>query len=273
MRIVPEVVSMRSHDRATWFVVHRQGLVARQDGDRLVFPTDAEIAAWGLSPLSAHRLGSLDDTDALVLTIDRDVPPPFAPFGLRALAGILDRPMFSVIGRAIHAADWITTPRFCGRCGAATVPSENERCTICPKCALQTYPRISPAIIALVRKGDLGLLASNAKFPAPFYSTVAGFSEIGESLEETLVREVKEEAGLTVGNVRYFGSQPWPFPNSLMIGFFADWQAGEIVIQPSEISEAKWFSIDELPPIPPPLTIARRLIDAWVADVRRQIRP
>lgn len=140
---------------------------------------------------------------------------------------------------------------------------------MCPSCALHVYPRISPAIITLVRKGDLALLASNANFSGAFYSTLAGFAEIGESLEETLVREVREEVGVAVKDVRYFGSQPWPFPNSLMIAFTADWESGEIVIDPAELSDAKWFRADELPMIPPPMSIARRLIDAWVTEVAK----
>src|SRR4029079_10746179 len=105
--------------------------------------------------------------------------------------------------------------RFCGRCGTPTTRHDSERSMVCPSCQLHVYPRISPAIITLVRKGDLALLASNAKFSGAFYSTLAGFADIGESLEETLVREVHEEAGVWVKNVRSFGSQPWPFPNSL----------------------------------------------------------
>ena len=117
-----------------------------------------------------------------------------------------------------------------------------------------------------MRKGDLALLASNAKFSGAFYSALAGFAEIGESLEETLVREVREEAGIVVKNVRYFGSQPWPFPNSLMIGFRADYVTGEIVPQPSEIADAGWYRKDDLPMVPPGISIARKLIDAWVAE-------
>lgn len=138
----------------------------------------------------------------------------------------------------------------------------------CPSCGLTAYPRISPAIIVLVRRGDEALLARNAQFPGSFYSTLAGFSEIGETLEETLVREVKEEVGVTVTNARYFGSQPWPFPHSLMIGFNADWDHGDIEVDGKEIADAQWFDIENLPKIPPPLSIARRLIDAWVEDVR-----
>ena len=138
---------------------------------------------------------------------------------------------------------------------------------VCSSCDLHVYPRISPAIITLVRKGDLALLASNAKFPGAFYSTLAGFADIGESLEETLVREVREEVGIAVRDVRYFGSQPWPFPSSLMIAFTAEWESGEIVVDPAELSDAQWFAADALPMIPPPVSIARRLIDAWVTEV------
>ncbi|MEO8800159.1 MAG: NAD(+) diphosphatase, partial [Polyangiaceae bacterium] len=188
-------------------------------------------------------------------------------FGLRMLAGFLEPALFGVVGRAMHACDWMTTSKFCGRCGTRTVRSPKERCAECPTCDLHVYPRISPAIITLVRKGDQALLASNAKFPGIFYSTLAGFADIGESLEETLVREVKEEVGVDVHHVRYFGSQPWPFPSSLMIAFTADWKSGDIAIDPSEISDAKWFEASALPEIPPPLSIARQLIDAWVDEI------
>jgi NAD+ diphosphatase len=251
----------------TWFVVHPEGLVARREGDRIVLPNDDEVAAWGLCPSDAHHLGTLDQTDALVIPFAGEVALPFEVLALRMLAATLDPIRFGVAGRAMHTADWLTTSRFCGRCGTATKPVANERSMACPSCKLHIYPRISPAIITLVRKNELALLASNAKFPGVFYSTLAGFADIGESLEETLVREVKEEAGITVGSIRYFGSQPWPFPNSLMIAFTAEWEAGEIAIDPSELSDAKWFRADALPPIPPPLSIARRLIDAWVAEV------
>jgi NAD+ diphosphatase len=175
---------------------------------------------------------------------------------------------FGLAGRAMHVIDWATTNRFCGRCGTATVLSTKERSMTCPACGLSAYPRIAPAIIVLVRRGDQALLARNAKFPGAFYSTLAGFSDIGESLEETLAREVREEVGIEVRDIRYFGSQPWPFPHSLMIGFTAQWASGEIRVDGEEIADAQWFSWSELPPIPPPISIARRLIDAWVEELR-----
>jgi NAD+ diphosphatase len=267
MVFVPQVSAAAEFGRRSWFVVHPSGLVARREGVRVLLPTDEDVAALGLRLEDGHRLGTLDDSDAFAVPCAGDIAAPLEILSLRMLAALLDPTLFGVAGRAMHTADWLTTSRFCGRCGTATQRVETERCMACPACQLHVYPRISPAIITLVRKGDLALLASNAKFPRPFYSTLAGFADIGESLEETLVREVREEAGVNVTNVRYFGSQPWPFPNSLMIAFTADWESGEIVVDPSELSDAKWFAADALPMIPPPVSIARRLIDAWIADV------
>jgi NAD+ diphosphatase len=244
-------------------VVHPKGLVAKRDGDGIAFLDEAEVRSLGLDPADAYAL----DGDTRTLPFDRRVEAPFELMNLRVLSAVLEPRLFGIVGRAMHTCDWLTTSRFCGRCGTATKRHEAERCLACPACGHHTYPRISPAIITLVRKGDLALLASNAKFPGAFYSTLAGFADIGESLEETLVREVREEVGIAVKNVRYFGSQPWPFPNSLMIAFTAEWESGEIHIDPNEISDAKWFAADALPMIPPPVSIARRLIDAWVTEV------
>lgn len=144
----------------------------------------------------------------------------------------------------------------------------------CPACGLLAYPRIAPAVIVLVRRGDEALLARNARFPLPFFSTLAGFAEIGETLEETVAREIREEVGIEVRNPRYFGSQPWPFPHSLMVGFMADWASGELRLDEREIAEARWCRADALPLIPPPVSIARRMIDAWVDEVTAKgLRP
>jgi NAD+ diphosphatase len=173
----------------------------------------------------------------------------------------------ALAGTALHVVRWAETSRFCGRCAMPTERVAGERAMKCPKCELTFYPRISPAIIVLVRRGGEALLARNARFPGAFYSTLAGFSEVGESLEETLVREVKEEVGVDVGDARYFGSQPWPFPDSLMIGYTAQWRSGEIRVDETEIAEARFFRRDEpLPMLPPRVSIARRLIDAWLAE-------
>ncbi len=262
--------STRNGDAAerAWFVVHPQGLVVRQEGERTSLPTDADVAALGVVASDAMFFGRLDGADALAIECPaNEVASPLSIVGLRGLAASLGAETFGVAGRAMHLIDWSTTSRFCGRCGTRTEPVPRERSMKCPKCALTQYPRIAPAIIVLIRRGDRALLARNGRFPIPFFSTLAGFSEIGESLEETVAREVGEEVGVAVTNIRYFGSQPWPFPHSLMIGFTADWASGEIAVDGVEIAEAKWFDATALPLVPPRLSIARRLIDAWVDEI------
>ena len=173
---------------------------------------------------------------------------------------------FAVAGRALGLVAWDRDHRHCGRCGAATVRSDRERVRTCGGCGLTAYPRLSPAVIVLVERAGRCLLARNARTRMPFFSTLAGFVEVGETLEECVAREIREEAGIEVADVRYFGSQPWPFTGSLMVGFTARWAGGEIVEDPTEIADAGWFAPDALPVVPPPLSIARALIEDVVID-------
>src|SRR5215207_4444833 len=174
-------------------------------------------------------------------------------------------------GRAVQLVEWGRTHRFCGRCGTPTEPAPGERAMRCPSCGLSAFPRLAPAMITLVTRGDDGpdqeaLLARGVLWKVPMYSCLAGFVEPGESLEGAVVREVKEEVGLTVGDVRYQSSQPWPFPHSLMCGFRARHVAGDIDCDPTEIADAQWYTRDAMPNIPPGISIARTLIDAWLAE-------
>jgi NAD+ diphosphatase len=143
-----------------------------------------------------------------------------------------------------------------------------ERAKRCPACGLLSFPRLSPAIIVLVERDDRVLLARGVNFPEGMYSTLAGFVEPGESLEEAVHREIGEEVGVALTDLRYFGSQPWPFPHSLMIGFTARYAGGEIVLDDREIADAAWFTADRMPRVPQKLSIARRLIDSYVAKHR-----
>jgi NAD+ diphosphatase len=159
---------------------------------------------------------------------------------------------------------WDRGHKFCGQCGKLTESKKDERAKICPSCGLSAYPRLSPAVIVAVVKGDRLLLGTSKRFRADFWSVLAGFVEPGETLEECVVREVREEVGILVENVHYFGSQPWPFPDSLMVGFTAEYAAGEITVDQTELTDANWFTADDLPRIPPKVSIARRLIDWFV---------
>jgi NAD+ diphosphatase len=262
----------------SYVVVKRSDILAREGEESVRVRLDEkEIAALGLSSKNAH---DIEGASAIVWPDDaksdepqpgerkpKTAPPGFSWKSLRALYGQIDEATFAACGRAVHVADWVTTSRFCGACGAATERVDGERGMRCTACKNVYYPRIAPAVIVLVRRGDEALLARGARFPLPFFSTLAGFSEIGESLEETLAREVREEVGIEIHRARYFGSQPWPFPHSLMIGFTAEWKSGELAPDPKEIAEAAWFKADALPMVPPPLSIARALIDAWVREV------
>lgn len=183
---------------------------------------------------------------------------------LRQLYGVLSDEEFGVAGRALGMLAWDRDHRYCGRCGGPTERSPRERARTCAQCKHAAFPRLSPAVIMLVEREGKALLARNARFPGSFFSTLAGFVEVGETLEHAVAREVAEEAGIVVDDIRYFGSQPWPFTSSLMIGFTARWASGELTPDPSELAEAGWFAPDELPPVPPKLSIARELIDDFV---------
>jgi NAD+ diphosphatase len=270
MPFVPALLAPPTVERRVWFVVHKGELVVRSDGAAVALPRDDELAAAGVALPAAEYLGTLDGRHAFAATLEAPPPPPFAARNLRSLWGPFDDELFAVAGRAVQIAEWAATHRFCGRCATPTRRMPSERSMRCPACGLLFYPRIAPAIITLVRRGGEALLARSARFPIPFYSTLAGFAEPGETLEQTLAREVREEVGVEVRDLRYFGSQPWPFPHSLMIGFVAEHAGGEIRIDHDEIVDAQWFRADQLPLIPPALSIARRLIDAWVADVLRK---
>jgi NAD+ diphosphatase len=186
---------------------------------------------------------------------------------------VLDDAHFALAGRALQLLEWDRTHQFCGRCGTATVPKTAERSRECPACGLAAYPRVAPAIMALVRRGaEEVLLARSPRFPPGMYSALAGFVEPGETLEQCLEREVEEEVGIRVANVRYFASQPWPFPHSLMIAFVADWKSGEIRPDPLEIEAAEWFSVRALPQLPNPISISRRLIDAVTNEMKAGLR-
>ena len=181
---------------------------------------------------------------------------------------MLDDDHFALAGRALQLLQWDRDHRFCGRCGTPTTPRREERVRVCPACKLSAYPRVAPAVMALVHRENQILLARSPHFPPGMYSALAGFVEPGESLEQCLAREVAEEVGVQIRNTRYFASQSWPFPHSLMIAFVAEYAGGDIRIDDAEIAEARWFSVYDMPKLPSSVSIARRLIEATAARLR-----
>ncbi|MBF0505863.1 MAG: NAD(+) diphosphatase [Nitrospirae bacterium] len=246
-----------------WFVFRGDALLVRLAETGADVPDSEDITVLDQKIIRSHYLGALNGVNCYTAEVDGNAADPkgMSFQELRPLVGLLDEEFFSAAGRAFQIIHWERTHQFCGRCGGRTGPKAGERARECPCCGLVIYPEISPAIIVAVVRGAEILLAQSHRFRKAFYSVLAGFVEPGETFEETVKREVREEVGIEVKNIRYFGSQPWPFPNSLMVGFMADYESGEIRIDESEIVDAAWFTSNNLPVLPRTGTIARRLID------------
>jgi NAD+ diphosphatase len=234
-------------------------------------PDQSVAEEFGLSLEDGYRLGSLDGVDCHALSVTGDGEPPRAMdyLGLRKLFGVLDDARYDMAVRALAILNWDRTCRFCSACGSALRRHESILAKVCETCGFTMFPRISPAVIVLVERQEKVLLARASRFAENLYSVLAGFAEPGETLEDTVRREVMEEVGVEVSDIRYFGSQPWPYPDSLMIGFTASWAAGEIAADNDEITDARWFTVDDLPRIPDRLSISRSLID-WFIDRHRK---
>lgn len=254
-----------SEGEGFWFLFRRDDLLVETGTDPAGIPRQAPapLLPNRHSPRILH-LGALSGIPCYAAALADEVSAPegMAFVNLRGLFGRLDEAVYGAAGTALHAARWDRAHRYCGQCGAETRLMPAERASVCPSCGLANHPRISPAVIvAVIRDGRI-LLGRSGRFPNQrLFSVLAGYVELGETLEECVRREVLEEAGVHVRNVRYFGSQPWPFSGSLMVGFTAEWASGEISIDGEEILEAGWYGPEELPLVPGWGSIAGRLID------------
>ncbi|BDP41317.1 NADH pyrophosphatase [Deinococcus aetherius] len=212
-----------------------------------------------------NPLGLLDGMPVVGARLAGEVPPGFTLRPLRGTYGVLPEDLFGLAGYAVQIVEWDRTHRFCGACGTPTVRSERETSKVCPNCGLTAYPRVAPVVMVLVTRGEGEgrelLLARGPHFAPGMYSALAGFVEPSETLEHACHREVREEVGVEIAGLRYRFSQPWPFPHSLMIAFTAEDAGGDLALQPEEIEDAGWYSVGALPTLPPPFSIARRLIE------------
>jgi len=257
------LVTRRDCLRRYRFVFRSGELLLREDD--LALPDAVACASAGVSDAELLPVGMLGEHYCGAAWVARDALPPQGHrfSALRALFGAFDASLLAVAGRAFQIAEWARTHRHCGACGAPTLGVAGERCFACPACSQPAYPRIAPVMMTLVKRGSSILLARHVASPTRRFTALAGFVEAGESIEDAIHREVFEEVGLRVKDLRYFGSQSWPFPHSLMIAFTAEYAGGELVLDASEIAEARWFGPgDEMPDIPPPVSIAFALIDA-----------
>lgn len=257
---------------ALWFVFRRTDILVPLAPEPPLLPRAPHPSALGLEVAQVQYLGVLGDQHCYAAEVHAEAPPPqgWAFQGLRSLFGQFDDAMLALAGRAVQIVDWDRSHRYCGACATPTVVKSTERSRECPACGITYYPRIAPVVMCLVRRGRQILLARSPRFPQSTYSALAGFVEAGETLEQCVAREVMEEVSLRVKNLRYFASQPWPFPHSMMIAFHADYAGGDIAVDGIEIADAKWFDVDALPNLPGTISISRRLIDSAIAEIRGQ---
>lgn len=272
---------MTDHASVYWILRHEQRLLLGSPDPDTPFPLlpATPPVATAAPPLLVGEWRGQPCYAAELTTFPEHLE--LQPLPLRALFTEAGPEAFALAGRAVQLLDWQAQHRFCGRCGTPTEARSSEFAMSCPACGLLAYPRLSPAIMVLVRDGERLLLARSPHFKPGIYSALAGFVEPGETLEQCAVREVREEVGIEIANLRYFASQPWPFPSSIMIGFNATAEDGEPVADPHEIEDVRWFSRDEVRTfgeadrpgghgrfLPRRDSIARALVEAWLKEKR-----
>ena len=254
-----------------WFVfVDRQLLIGNDD----TVPVGSGPSDWGLSALRTQFLGFLGEIPCFSAELESgsEAPPGMAFRELRGLFGRLSEDLMGMASRAVQVMDWDRTHQFCGACGAPTELYPRQLARVCPdpECRQMFFPRLAPAMIVAVERGSEILLGRSPHFPPEIYSVLAGFVEPAESVEDAVHREVHEETRIRVRNVRYFGSQPWPFPNSLMLGYQADYESGDVVPEPGEIEDAGFFHVDRLPKLfPGNISISQWLIHDFIRRNQR----
>ena len=233
-------------------------LLQKGPGDCCSFPAPETATLSGEALLIGHR----KNTPCFAAETE-EIPESLDVIPLRSAAALLPEEDFFAACRAKELLHWRKQHQFCGHCGNPLAEPENDAALVCPACGEHYYPQIAPAVIVAIVRGDQILLAHNKRFQGKIHGLIAGFVEAGESVEQAIHREIREETGITVKNIRYFSSQCWPFPNSLMLGYYAEYESGEAVPDGEELETLGWFTADSLPEIPPHGSIARRLIDHW----------
>ncbi len=241
-----------------WFVFHEGRLLLAAGAEALVRSPEPPLPIIG----ARHAIGMYEGLPCAAYAVERLPGRGWEPVELRAVYRLLGEPLYALAGKGAELLHWDAYSRYCPACGVATRLS-SDISKRCPQCGKEMFPQIATAVLVLVRKEDSTLLVRAHNFQGPFYGLVAGFLEVGETLEECAAREVHEETGLTVGNIAYFGSQPWPYPSGLMVGFTADWEGGELRVKADELSDAGFYRRDALPELPPTLSLTRRMIDWW----------
>lgn len=255
------------HHPSLWFIYRDEDLLF--SGSTLPLLEAFDLSHLNLNLLRQFYLGKFGMNHCYAVEVSSSFQPPPAMLFQnlkQSLEHFEDEHLGLLASKAKQTLLWDKNTQFCGHCGTKLMFHEQEAAKVCPNCTALFYPQFSAVVMIAIRRGKELLLARSPHFPPGVYSILAGFVEIGESLEQAIHREVAEEVGLSIQNLRYFGSQPWPFPNNLMMGFIADHAHGEIVIDGVEIEAAEWFLPQNLPLLPKKFTLSRKLIDSIIAE-------
>jgi len=258
-------------DNAFWLIFRGHDLIVQEsDGKYRLLKADAQ-AVSALEPQAVLYLGQMDGAPCMAAetSAERPLPPEYRAVGVRALFDHLDETQYSAVGYASHILRWQRESKFCPVCGHPMRDLGEQWMRQCSHCSYSAYPPVSPAILVLVHDGPRVLLVHKPGWGARF-SIVAGFVEPTESLEQCVQREVREEIGVEITDITYISSQPWPFPNQLMIGFTARYVSGDVHPDQIEIDKAAWFQFDQLPELPAPLSLSYQLIRRWANGAAAQ---
>lgn len=250
-----------------WFIFLENKLLLQRHSDQFQVPFSPSPPLQNDRPAPTRCIGVYGTVPCMLLALDDEngLNENLDPINVREAYSHIQNDFWIIAGRASQILRWEQDHRYCGRCGSAMFEPDEEMIKKCPDCSFSAYPRISPAVIMLVTRGREILLGRSPRFPNGMYSTLAGFVEPGETAEEAVRREVREETGIEVNDIRYVASQSWPFPHSLMLAFTAKYASGEITVDNVELEDAKWFSAGDMPRLPSNISVARKLIELFIS--------
>ncbi|HTX60721.1 MAG TPA: NAD(+) diphosphatase [Methanobacterium sp.] len=249
-----------------WFIFKGEHLLIKTNG-KVSIPFVSSLDDLNLTAIRTLYMGLLNNKPCYSVEVEHETEAPEGMVfsNLISLYDFLDEDIYLIAGKAVQIINWDKNHQFCGRCGSPTITSNYERAKICTICGFKSYTRISPAVITSIIKDGKILMAKHG-YREGRYGLIAGFVEPGETLKEAVIRETQEEVGIKVKNIKYFGSQPWPYPHSMMIAFTAEYKSGKITVDEKEITSAEWFSPDEIPRIPSKMSIAGDLIEWFISN-------
>ncbi len=252
---------------ACWFLFSGERLLLLEREGSYIVPCSIKPPVPAATLAYSRCIGVYAGTICMAAALHENTAPGngLAPFSLRQAYAHITGDQWNIAGRASQILHWHLHTQFCGRCGAAMEEQPLEMLKTCPNCDFSTYPRLSPAVIMTVIRDDAILLGRAPRFPPGMYSPLAGYVEAGETLEEAVIREVREEVGIEIADISYVGSQSWPFPHSLMVGFTATYAAGAVTVDKTELEDARWFTATDMPQLPPKISIARALVERFLA--------